>query len=205
MNSRKQLAKLFSALISLATLGVIVVIINGLLAGNFKGTTALSSSLEPTPTVKKLSNGWNRHEDVKNGFAINYPPSWTVQTELDKGLGYSFQSSDLQTDQVGQVKSGACIRVTIVPNSENKSVRDWVAENSERSGVKRLSLPIITNFAGTEATVFDQNISLFGKAHTAVISGNAKLFRFDLFTADSVEQTARSNFELMLASLQFLP
>jgi len=184
---------------------VIVVIINGLLAGNFKGTIALSSSSEPTPTVKKLSNGWNRHVDVKNGFAINYPPSWTVQTELDKGLGYSFQSSDLQTDQVGQVKSGAYIRVTIVPNSENTSVRDWVAENSERSGVKRLSLPITANFAGTKATVFDQNISLLGKAHTAVVSGNAKLFRFDLFTADSVEQTARSNFELMLASLQFLP
>jgi len=169
----------------------------------------ISQSVSPTPATDVSQAdptvGWETYTDTTLGFSIKHPPLWVVHTNPAVGLGFSFQSPDLQTDQVGKVKTGAYVGVIIIPNPADVSIQDWSAQNSNQLGAKRLSEETATYIAGYPALLYDEDIDLWGRAHVAVVSGKAKFFRFDLFYADTERLNAMNVFDQMIATLRILP
>lgn len=161
------------------------------------------SETHPSPSVTEAD--WQLHTNKEIQFSIKYPLSWTLHQDSASGLGYSFQSPDLETDQVGTVTSGAYIRVTEIPNPKNLSPEEWSAQNPSQAGTKRLATPVTIDEIAQPAVSFDVNISSWGMAHSVIIGGNERLIRFDLFSADQKEAEARQTFRTMLKTFRHEP
>jgi len=213
---------LIKAIVGFALLVLFAFALNALFAGRASQTAnqphPTSQQLSPTSTIPTSQTdptaGWKIHTDNQLGFSIKYPPSWTVHTDPATGLGYSFQSPDLQTGYGGAVKTGLYTRVNawtkeqdpIARNSPEISLQDWFSQYLEESDeVKILSEPTDTHLAGSPALLFDRSIFLFGKTRTAVILSQNRLFMFDCFYADKEQIDSIATCERMLSTLQLLP
>lgn len=220
---RKTVANLFGALLGISLLVALGFVLSGWfrtmrtaregapVSSQSQPVSALRESEEqilPVPQSQEQAGstaGWKMYSNSKYGFSIKYPPEWTIHEDEDSGLGFSFQSPDLQTDWLGKVRTGAYVRVTIISNPASIPIQDWVAQNLNPPGVKRLSEPTTADIAGHSAVRYEEDIDLWGETYVAIVAGDAKLFRFDLFYSESSRPAAMNVLEGMLANLRFSP